>query len=210
MGTHTHMTTLLLVHGGLWEDMDAEHFWNKPGVIAALRRYGLEVLAPNRPRRALTWASEAEHLVAVLPDRAVTVVAGSNGCSAAVRLMLAHPERIDRLLLAWPATAGDPEVDGSTGTAMTALGASPQVVDALLAGQTLRGVTDAELATITKPVGVLASNPENPPHQKRTANALLRVLRHPVELPGCPEPPSPAFATHAESFIRTVVRFTAP
>jgi pimeloyl-ACP methyl ester carboxylesterase len=203
------MTTLLLIHGGLWDDMDAERFWRKPGIVAGLQHHGLEILSPDRPRRAPDWATEVEHLAAALPDRAITVVAGSNGCSAAVRLALTHPERVDRVLLAWPATAGDHDVDAHARTSATAQGASQRVVDALLAGQTLRGTTDTELSTITQPVGVLPSVPENPVHQRRTVNALLRVLRHPVELPGCPEPPHPTFPTHADAFIQTVVRFTA-
>jgi hypothetical protein len=27
---------VVLVHGGLWEDMDAERFWVRPGVVAGL------------------------------------------------------------------------------------------------------------------------------------------------------------------------------
>jgi hypothetical protein len=46
-----------------------------------------------------------------------------------------------------------------------------------LAGQTPRGVTDSELATLQMPVGVLRSAPENPVHQRHTIDALLRHLR---------------------------------
>ena len=31
------MATLLLIHGGLWEDTDAEWFWRRPGIIVGLR-----------------------------------------------------------------------------------------------------------------------------------------------------------------------------
>src|SRR4051794_34114160 len=109
-------TTLVLIHGGLWEDMDAEGFWRKPGIAAGLQQNGWDVLAPDRAKRAPDWAAEVEHLATALPDHAVALVAGSNGCSAAVRLALTHPERVDRLLLAWPATAGDPDVDAHTRT----------------------------------------------------------------------------------------------
>jgi len=198
---------ILLIHGGLWDDMDAEGFWHRPGIVAHLRRRGIEVLAPDRPPRASSWAAEVEQLSAVLPDGRVTVVAGSNGCSAAVRLTFALPDRIERLLLAWPATAGDPRVDARTRQGLTEIGATPHVVDALLAGDTLRGVTDEELAGIATRVGVLPAVPENPFHQRRTVDALLRTIPGAVELPGCPEPPRPEFAPVSSSFINTVVAF---
>jgi pimeloyl-ACP methyl ester carboxylesterase len=201
------MTTLLLIHGGLWDDMDAERFWHKPGIVAGLHRHGITVLSPNRAHRAPDWASEVEHLTAAMPNHPVTVIAGSNGCSAAVRLTLVKPEHVERLLLAWAPTAGDPDIDARTRRSLTELGAPPHVIDTLLTGQTLRGVTDDELATITKPVGVLPSVPENTFHQRRTVDALLHALPHAVELPGSPEPPHPDFPSHAESFIHTAARF---
>ncbi len=199
---------ILLIHGGLWDDMDADGFWRRPGIVTGLRQRGIEVIAPDRPPRASSWAAEAEQLSAALPaDGPVTVVAGSNGCSAAVRLALALPDRIERLLLAWPATAGDPHVDARTRQGLTELGAAPHVVDALLTGGILRGVTDDELAGIATPVGVLPAVPENPFHQRRTVDALLRLIPGAVELPGCPEPPRPEFPPVASSFIGTVVAF---
>ena len=70
------MTTLLLIHGGLWDDMDAERFWRLPGIVGGLERRGFIVIAPDRPRRAPPWAAEAEHLAKFLPGTPVTVVAG--------------------------------------------------------------------------------------------------------------------------------------
>ncbi|WP_436533037.1 alpha/beta hydrolase [Actinoplanes sp. HUAS TT8] len=201
------MTTVLLVHGGLWEEMDAERFWHRPGIVAGLQRHGVGVLAPDRLRRPRSWTAEAQHLAALLPEHPVTVVAGSNGCSAAVRLALAAPERVERLLLAWPATAGDPRVDTRTRLGLAQLGAEPDVLDALLNGGTLRGVTDDELASVAVPVGVLPSVPENPFHQRRTVDALLRLVPTAVALPGCPEPPHPAFPPHTEALVRTVAAF---
>jgi hypothetical protein len=32
---------LFLVHGGLWDTMDAEHFWRTPGIVAGLESSGL-------------------------------------------------------------------------------------------------------------------------------------------------------------------------
>ncbi|GIF65959.1 hypothetical protein Ais01nite_39940 [Asanoa ishikariensis] len=194
------MSTVVLIHGGLWDDdMNADRFWRRPGIVTGLERHGIEVLAPDRPARAPGWAAEADQLAAVLPDRPIILVGGSNGCSTAVRLALAWPERVARLLLAWPATAGDPDVDARTRQGLADLGAAPQIADALLAGQTLRGLSDDELAEIKAPVGVLPSVPENPMHQRRTVDALLRILPDAVELPGCPEPPRPEFT--AEAFV---------
>ncbi|WP_208865983.1 alpha/beta hydrolase [Kitasatospora cheerisanensis] len=139
--------------------------------------------APDRAMRAGSWAAEAAHLAAGLPDRPVVLVAGSNGCSAAVRLALAAPERVRGLLLAWPATAGDPQADGRL----------PAELAPLLAGGVLRGVADGELTGLRMPVGVLPAVPENPVHRRRTADALLALVPGAAELPGCPEPPHPLF-----------------
>jgi pimeloyl-ACP methyl ester carboxylesterase len=203
------MTTVLLVHGGLWETLDAERFWRGPGIVAGLERRGVRVLAPDRAVRAPGWDVEARHLAAVLPERPLTVVAGSNGCSAAVRLALAEPGRVERLLLAWPATAGDPEIDARTRDGLSGLGASPGTAEALLSGGTLRGTSDDELASVAVPVGVLPSVPENPFHQRRTVDALLRLLPWAVELPGCPEPPRPSFPPRLGSFVDAVAGFAS-
>jgi len=139
----------------------------------------------------------------------VTVLAGSNGCSAAARLALDFPGTVTRLLLAWPATAGDAAIDTRDRTRLAGLGATPQVADVLLTGQTLRGLTDAELASLTVPAGVLPSVPANPFHQPHAADALLRLLPQADELPGCPEPPRPEFSPHLEAFLSTVAAFAA-
>jgi pimeloyl-ACP methyl ester carboxylesterase len=201
------VVTVLLVHGGLWDDTDADLFWRRPGVVDGLRSRGFEVRAVDRLPRAASWAAEADHLAALLPQQPVTVVAGSNGCSAAVRLALAKPDLVEGLLLGWPATAGDRQVDAGTRRSLIEVGAPPDVADTLLAGQTLRGVTDDELATIQQSVGVLPALPANPVHQRRTVDALLRVLPGATELPGYPEPPRPSFRPLAESFAETVSGF---
>jgi hypothetical protein len=65
------MTTLLLVHGGLWEaGMDADRFWGQPGIVAGLQKRGFDVLAPDRPHQAPDWAAEASHLASALPGQA--------------------------------------------------------------------------------------------------------------------------------------------
>jgi pimeloyl-ACP methyl ester carboxylesterase len=200
---------VLLLHGGLWEDdMNADRFWEAPGISAGLEREGFTVLAPNRLHRPPSWDAEVEHLAPVLPKDPVSVVAGSNGCSVAVRLALAFPNRIERLLLAWPATAGNPTVDSRTRIGLTNLGASDQNIRALLDGQTLRGVADAELSTLKMPIAVLPSVPENPFHQRHTVDALRRLLPGSAELPGCPEPPRPDFGPHLEQFLISVTKAT--
>jgi pimeloyl-ACP methyl ester carboxylesterase len=213
--TITDMTTLLLIHGGLWEDgMDAERFWVAPGIAGGLRQRGFEVLTPDRSPRAPSWTVEVDHLLTAVPDltspgsgRQVTLLAGSNGCSVAVRLAVALPERVDRLLLAWPATACDSAVDARTRSGLLDLGATPDVIDQLLSGQTLRGVSDAELAALPMPVGVLPSAIDNKFHQRRTVDALLRLVQDGDELPGCPEPPRPDFPAHLDGFLTAVAEF---
>lgn len=202
------VTTLLLVHGGLWEPgMDADAFWRRPGVVAALEGRGFDVLAPDRPVRAASWAAEADHLARTLPGEPVVVIAGSNGCSAAVRLALARPDAVARLLLAWPATAGDEAVDARTEVALAAAGASAETATALLAGATLRGVTDAELAGLTVPLGLLPADPPNPFHQRRTVDALAALVPGAAVLPGCTEPPRPDFAADLDRFADAVAAF---
>lgn len=196
------MGVVLLVHGGLWGDEDAEFFWHRPGVTDRLRAH-VDVLAPDRMRRADSWVAEAEHLARHVA-RPVTVVAGSYGCSAAVRLAVDRPELVERLVLAWPATANDPDVEAFTRKALGGLGATAEVIDTLLRGETMCGVTDAELRGIGKPVAVVAAVPENPVHPRRTVDAIKR-LTGAVELGGCPEPPRDGF--QAGGFVNDVVQF---
>jgi pimeloyl-ACP methyl ester carboxylesterase len=184
---------MVLVHGGLWEDMDAERFWVRPGVVAGLVGAGVEVLAPDRLPRPDSWAAEVEHLLGLLPAAPSTVVAGSNGCSVAARIAVEHPSRVARLVLAWPATAGDPRIDEWS--------RRQGVPDGMLAGETLRGVTDAELAGLPMPVAILPA--DDPFHQRRTTDSLVRVLPGSVELPTCPEPPRPDFTPAA--LVRTLL-----
>ncbi|MFL6073631.1 MAG: alpha/beta fold hydrolase [Mycobacteriales bacterium] len=203
------MATVVLVQGGFWQDVDGEFFWGRTGVVAGLVEAGVDVVAPDRVRRPPGWGAEVGVLARALPAEPAVVVGGSYGCSAAVRVTLAHPDRVSRLLLAWPGTAGDPEVDARSRERLAGLGAPPEVIEALLGGDTLRGVTDAELAGLPMPVGVLPSVPENPSHQRRTVDRLLGVLPDAVELNGCPEPPVPGFAPHLAALVATIAGFAA-
>ena len=193
------MTTVVLIHGGLHEDVDAERFWVRPGIVAGLRDRGLDVVAPDRLRAAPTWAAEVDHVLPTLPSEPIVLVGGSNGCSVAVRLVLAQAQTVVGLVLAWPATAGDPSLDVAL---RERLGG-----DELLAGDTLRGVSDTELAGLAMPVAVVPSAPPNRVHQRGTVDALLKLIPSARELPGCPEPPHPDFVP--DGFVRALATFAA-
>ncbi|WP_328526558.1 hypothetical protein [Kribbella sp. NBC_00359] len=47
---------------------------------------------------------------------------------------------------------------------------------------------------------------ENPAHQRKTVDALLRSIRGSRELAGCPEP-TPAFPPYLDQLVRTIVEF---
>lgn len=194
--------TILLVHGGFWDEETADSFWGRTGVLDGLRAHG-EVIAPDRPRRAAGWDVEGDFL-AELVDVPVTVVAGSYGCSAAVRFAVARPGLVARLVLAWPGTAHSPEVHGLIRDALRKLGADEGTVAALLAGDTLYGVTDDELRALAMPVAVVPSLPENRTHRRHTVDAI-KELTGATELPGCPEPPVPGF--QPDGFVHSVVQF---
>jgi hypothetical protein len=202
--------TLLLVPGGLWEDMNAERFWVRPGVVAGLTERGQHVLAPDRPYRAPSWSVEAQAVADEVPDAdSVSVLAGSNGCSAAVRFALAEPGRVDALILAWPPVAGDPEVDARQRQEFVAGGATEAVIDGLLAGATLRGVTDEELATLSMRTAIVPSTVDGKVHPHRTVDALCRLIPGAVRLPACPESPRPDFPAHRNAFVSSVIDFLA-
>jgi pimeloyl-ACP methyl ester carboxylesterase len=199
---------IFLIHGGLWDEaMDAERFWGTPGIVAGLESHGLTVLAPDRVREPASWDEDVAALAASLPDEPVTVVGASNGCTPAARLALAYPQKVERLLFAWPATGGDTSVDIRTQSGLLARGAPEAVVKALLTAETLRGVTDDELARLGIPVAVLGSVPENPSHQRKTVDSLLRLIPGSRELAGCPEPPTPIFPPHKDELVATITSF---
>ena len=67
-------------------------------------------------------------------DEPTAVVAGSNGVSVGLRLALDHPDLVSKLVLLWPATAGNSMVDATV----------PPAAKHLLPGDTVRGTTDIE------------------------------------------------------------------
>jgi hypothetical protein len=203
---------VLLVHGGLWEDVTADWFWRQTGIIDGLERRGLTVLAPDRIRRPLNWADEVRLLAAVIAKHEaagpeLTVLGGSFGCAAAVRLALDVPGVCGRLLLAWPASIADQFTAIRVRSGLSRLGANGKALAALLGTATLPSATDKELRALDLPVGIVPSVPPNPLHRRSAVDALLRLLPSVVELPGCPEAPEPDFPPYLEAFLDAVAAF---
>lgn len=175
------MTAVLLVHGGFAPLHTGSWFWTETGVSDGLESRGLTVLVPDRISQPASWAEEGAHLAEVLMGdggEAAVVVGASNGCSAAARLALDYPGLVVGVVLCWPATAGDAEVDMASRAVMADFGLASDHLDLLYSGETLRGVRDVELATLSCPVVIIPSDPHNPQHQERTG--LLHV-RHRVD-----------------------------
>ena len=187
--------TVLLIHGGLGEDMGADRFWVQPGIVGALESIGANVIAPDRDTTPSTWTDAANEMSAFLREPAV-VIAGSNGASVALRLAIDRPELVAQLVLLWPATAGDRVVDD----------ALPSTVAHLLAGDAVRGVTDGELQSIRIPVAVMATDPENQVHQYRTVDRLVELIPGAIRITErFPESPRPEYAPRHDDFF-TVLR----
>lgn len=213
---------MLLIHGGLWEDTRADSFWRRTGVADGLERRGFTVIAPDRLRRAADWTAEARHIADAVgltgrnglgassgtgAARGLTVVGGSFGCSAAVRLALDFPGTAGRLVLAWPASLGDQFTTIRIRAGLSRQGARGPVLDALLGAGTLPGTTDTHLGTLDIPVAIVPALPPDPLHPRSAVDALLRLLPSAAELPGCPEAPRPEFSADREAFLDAVTNF---
>jgi pimeloyl-ACP methyl ester carboxylesterase len=196
---------LLLVHGGLWEDMTAQRFWGRTGVRAGFEDLGVECVAPDRPARPVSWDEDQARLSESVGDGPLVVMGASNGCTGAVRVTLEARDRVKALILAWPATAGDTRIDAATRTGMTGLGAEDTVIDALLWGRTLRGVTDDDLRRLAGlPVALVPAPPESPSHRPETVAALRNLIPGARLLPPFPEPPRPDFPPHRDRLVSTL------
>lgn len=185
-----------LIHGGLYESMGARRFWAETGVVDALSQQGYKVLTPERLREPTSWQEDADHVAGLLRsevERALPVVAGSNGCSTAARLALAYPELVDGLAVCWPVTVGEAQPVEEDLYKRISERSGGRAATSLLGGDTLRGLADIELESLATPKAVMASEPENPVHRRSTAAALRRLWPDAVELPAMPEPPVAGF-----------------
>lgn len=106
--------SIVLIHGGLLEPMDANRFWVATGIVDSLVRSGFRVIIYDRrfsggktvaPMGVHSWDIEAADISAVTTatnDRRVHIIAGSNGVSAAIRFATVYPNRVCSLTLCWP------------------------------------------------------------------------------------------------------------
>lgn len=203
---------IVLVPGGLYDDppMTGADFWISTGVAGALSKAGVEVMVHERPTEPRSWAEEAEALAATIEaadHQRVGLVAGSNGCSTAMRLVLDRPELVARTLLCWPATAGDPVVDELARVIMADTH-DDAVAAALLDGSPIRGVTRDELAELSHEVVIYPSLPENKIHQRATVFELLDAVPDAILVGGSPEPPDDGFAEFLEPYVAVVSAFS--
>ena len=101
-----------------------------------------------------------------------------------------------KLVLLWPVTTGDLRLDRQL----------PVGAAHLVAGDTIRGVGDAELVALTLPVAVMASEPENLIHRRSTALRLVTLTSNAVPIePGFPEPLRPEFRPQLDAFVDVLI-----
>lgn len=203
---------VVLVAGGLYDEppVTSKGFWVDTGVAPMLTRRRVEVIVHDRPSEPTSWVEEADALAATIAasghDR-VALVAGSNGCSAALRLMLDRPELVARTLLCWPATAGNVVIDGLAQIIISDIHDDATALR-LLAGGPLRGVSAEELGSLTGEVVVYPSMPESQAHQRSTVTELLSLIPGVMLVGGSPEPFDDAFADFVEGFVDLVEAFS--
>jgi hypothetical protein len=155
----------------------------------------------------VSWEEERDSLITFVTKHMVPpvgIVAASNGCSAALRAVVDRPGIARRLVLCWPATAGDPKIDASTRAGIVA-SVGGRIADRLLAGETIRGLLDRELESIGIPVTIVPSEPEDPLHQPPTVERLVRLLPEVHLGPAAPPALRPDFTPHRSSFLAAVV-----
>lgn len=194
---------IVLVTGGLHTDVDPHAFWERTGVAPALRALGWVVHLPHRAVHPASWDDEATALGAavVAAGAPVAVVAASNGCSAALRLAVDHPDLVDRLVLCWPATGDDPDVDRRERARLADRRVDHTAVDALLDGEAVRGVRPDELRGLHVPTVLVPADPEDDHHQRRTVAELRRLLPRSAVGLATPPAPHPGFAAHLGALV---------
>ena len=193
-----HPAGVILIHGGLYEPIGPDEFWHGPGVVAGLgdRRPGGSCSDSNDrcdlvDRRGRASSSNT-------PDDFVPMV----GCGG-LQWMFGGGEDggrlqkllVDRLVLCWPATAGDPDVDQMERAPVEHAGRR----------DLCRGVSDAELANISVPVTIIPSQPPNRHHQAVTVDRLLSLIPGATATRGFPESPRPEFLSHRDAFVATLI-----
>lgn len=207
---------VVLVHGGLYDEpaMTGQSFWIDSGVASMLRGRNVEVIIHQRPVEPTSWVEEAEALASTIEksghDR-VAIVAGSNGCSAALRLLLDRPELVARTMLCWPATAGDPVID-QLARIIIADAQGEEAADRLLEGWPIRGTTSEELETLGGEHGsdivLYPSMPENQAHRRSTQTELLTTIPGIIMVGGGPEPFDDSFADFVDAYVNLVEAFS--
>ena len=205
---------IVLVPGGLYDHppMTGTAFWTGTGVAGGLANAGVDVVVHERPIEPISWQEEASALATTIEatghDR-VGVVAGSNGCSVATRLLVDRPDLVARTMLCWPATAGDPVVDELARVIITDVHGADVAADLLAVTAPIRGVSEAELRAIQDhEVVIWPSLPENKIHQRATVFELLDVISDAVLVGGSPEPPDPGFEEFLSDYVKVVAAFS--
>lgn len=181
--------------------MSAQRFWGDAGVIGLLADRGHAVAAPDRLAQPSSWADDADHVLQhakIRADQPAVVVAGSNGCSTAARLAVRYPELVSHLLLCWPVTVEVVDLASPLAASISAR-SGQDVATALLSGETLRGLADAELRSLAMPVAVMPSAVDNAIHRQVTVDRLARVIPGARTVQPFPEPMSRDF--DAERFV---------
>jgi len=196
----------------LYDDppVTAQWFWVETGVAPMLARRKVDVVVHERRVTPKSWEEEVEALRATIEaagHERVALVAGSNGCSPALRLMLDQPELVARTMLCWPATAGHPIVD-ELATIIISDVHDATTAERLLAGSPLRGVEREEMGNITGEVVIYPSMPESQAHQRSTITELLSTIPGVMLVGGSPEPFDDAFADFVEGFVDIVEAFS--
>lgn len=199
---------ILLIHGGLYEAMSAQRFWGDPGIAGELAAREYRVCAPDRITHPRSWLEDATSVANDVPrSPRCHIVAGSNGCSVAVRLALDCDVTVASVTLSWPATAGVREIDTRLEQQMRDRGVPQTVVSNMLSGDTLRGVSDSELGRLEVPMMLLPCEPPDTAHQRVTLDRLHAVAGSAVIGTGYPLPVTTSFSNQLRAYCDELEEF---